>query len=341
MRKTSLLVLLLTLMAVLCPAQQVSPAPWSKFQFMLGSWSAAGSGSPGEGAGEFSFTFDLQNRVLVRRSHTEYPASANRPAFAHDDLMIIYADEQQLFHADYYDNEGHVIRYAVEFSADGNTCTLVNDPSPSQPRFRLIYKRSQEGRLAISFDIAPPGQPDNFKNYVAGTATSKAAVAPKPQTNPNGPIRLTDALVEFFSGDWIGSGEFASGKKIEADVSFAQDLDRQWLVYRHTDRIPNKYKALGMWGFETGSSRLIMIVTDNFGGARRFSSEGWVNGKVVFEKTPSYPPPLNAGTSSGVNIRERFTFERQDNDTFRMTYETSQDATNWRLGDYLVFKRKR
>jgi hypothetical protein len=161
------------LLPVVCAAQQNAPANWTKFQFMLGSWKAAGSGSPGEGAGEFSFMFDLQKRVIVRRSHTEYPATAGRPAFAHDDLMIIYADEQQLFHADYYDNEGHVIHYAIEFSHDENTCKFVSDASASQPRFQLIYRKIKDGELAISFDIAPPGQPNNFKTYVEGTAKRK------------------------------------------------------------------------------------------------------------------------------------------------------------------------
>jgi hypothetical protein len=173
MRKTFWLALLVLLLPVVCAAQQNRSAPWTKFQFMLGSWNAAGSGSPGKGAGEFSFTFDPQNRVIVRRSHTDYPATAGRPAFAHDDLMIIYADEQQLFRADYYDNEGHVIRYAVEFSPDENTCTFVSDVSPSQPRFRLVYRKIKDGELGITFDIAPPGSPNNFKTYVEGTAQRK------------------------------------------------------------------------------------------------------------------------------------------------------------------------
>lgn len=147
------------------------------------------------------------------------------------------------------------------------------------------------------------------------------------------PIRLPDDLVKFLSGEWTGQGEFASGKKIEADVSFSVDLDGQWLMYRHTDRAPNKYKAVGMWGFER-SGRFIMTVNDNFGGARRFSSDGWINGKVVFETILDDATPAST-------IKERFTFERQDADTFKMTYETSQDAKTWRLGDYLVFKRKR
>src|SRR5262245_28431929 len=135
MRKTFSILLLTLLLTGVCHAQQVPPPQWMKFQFLIGTWKAAGSGTPGESAGEFSFSLDLQKRVLVRRSHTDYPATANRPAFAHDDLMIIHADEQQVFHADYYDNEGHTIRYTVEFSGDGSVCTFVSDSSAAtQPR---------------------------------------------------------------------------------------------------------------------------------------------------------------------------------------------------------------
>ena len=174
LRKLSLGIFLLLLLSRAGSAQQASPVQWTKFQFLIGTWKAAGSGSPGEGAGEFSFALDLQKRVLVRRSHTDYPATANRPAFAHDDLMIIYADELQRFHADYYDNEGHVIRYAIEFSADGNTCTFTSDPSDSTPRFRLTYNKATSGDLAIKFEIALPGQTNSFKTYVEGTSKRKS-----------------------------------------------------------------------------------------------------------------------------------------------------------------------
>ena len=43
---------------------------WDQWRPLVGQWQAAGKGSPGEGAGGFSFAFDLQNKVLVRKSHT-------------------------------------------------------------------------------------------------------------------------------------------------------------------------------------------------------------------------------------------------------------------------------
>ena len=144
---------------------------WDQWRPLVGQWHAAGKGSPGEGVGVFSFAFDLQNKVLVRKSHTDYPAVEGRPAFAHDDLMILYEDEAaKRFRADYYDNEGHVIRYTADLSSDGNTFTFVSDPAASQPRFRLTYITRGDDALGVKFEIAPPNLPDKFKIYVEGSA---------------------------------------------------------------------------------------------------------------------------------------------------------------------------
>ena len=157
----------------LAVVESSSPS-WDNWQFLVGTWEAAGQGSPGQGAGTFSFTFDLQNKVLVRKSHTEYPGAAGRPAFSHDDLMVIYPDEAgKGYRATYFDSEGHVINYAAELSASGQTITFVSAVLPSQPRFRLTYVKKKEDILEIKFEIAPPGAPENFKVYVEGSARKK------------------------------------------------------------------------------------------------------------------------------------------------------------------------
>jgi hypothetical protein len=138
-------------------------------------------------------------------------------------------------------------------------------------------------------------------------------------------------MAEFFVGEWEGEGEFASGKKIQADVSFTMELDSQKLLYRHADRFPNKYKALGTWGFNYETNKFLMNVEDNFGGSRVFESVGWQNGKIVFLKDV----PVTATT-----YPERFTFEAVSPNSFKMTYEASQDRKTWKLGDYINFKRK-
>lgn len=148
---------------------------------------------------------------------------------------------------------------------------------------------------------------------------------------PAAPTRVPAEMAAFFGGEWSGKGAFASGRPIEAEVSFTPELDGQWLQYRHTDRAPNSYKALGLWGTESGSRKLVMTVNDNGGGARTFASEGWQDGKVVFVRTISSEPLRE----------ERFVFERTSSDSFHMAYEVHAGDKPWRMIDQLSFERIR
>lgn len=72
--------------------QPPPPINWNAFKFLIGEWVGEGTGAPGEGTGGFSFSYDLQNTVLVRKNFANYPATKDRPAFTHDDLMIVYQE---------------------------------------------------------------------------------------------------------------------------------------------------------------------------------------------------------------------------------------------------------
>jgi hypothetical protein len=151
-------------------AQQAKASNWDLFRFLLGEWVGEGAGAPGEGTGSFSFSFDLQDKIIVRRNRADYPATKDKPAYSHTDLMIIYREADDSLKAIYFDNEGHVIHYAVSFSNDQNTLTFLGDPSTSSPRFRFIYTKVTPDKLKLEFDIAPPGKPEAFSKYIEGTA---------------------------------------------------------------------------------------------------------------------------------------------------------------------------
>jgi acetyl esterase/lipase len=147
---------------------------WSPYRFLVGEWTGEGAGKPGQGAGAFSFAFALQEKVLVRKNRSDYPATKDRPAMAHEDLMVIYrGDNNQGTRAIYFDNEGHVIQYAVTFSDDRRTLVFLSEATPSTPRFRLSYSKRNGETLGIKFEIAPPGKPDAFSTYLEGTARRK------------------------------------------------------------------------------------------------------------------------------------------------------------------------
>jgi len=139
----------------------------SKWNALVGEWAGEGSGNPGSGAGTSSFQFDLEKQVLVRRSHSEYPAAGGRPATVHDDLMVIYPGTGDESRAMYFDNEGHVIEYKATWSSGGDTLTFLSKPTAGTPQFRLIYKKVDPQTMTVAFEMAPPGQ-TAFKPYVSG-----------------------------------------------------------------------------------------------------------------------------------------------------------------------------
>ena len=161
MRGVVLAVALLTASPVLAQsADALAP-----LAFLVGDWRAIGT-APGE-RGAFTFKFDVQRHVLVRTNEAVYDATATREASRHDDLMVVYVDNGSVM-ADYFDSEGHVIRYAVQAAPDH--VTFVSDRDPKGPRYRLSYTLASDGVLSGSFEIATPDAPEAFKPYLAWKA---------------------------------------------------------------------------------------------------------------------------------------------------------------------------
>lgn len=161
-----------TTFTILCSLIAVTNAAQNDLNFLVGDWVGGGSGEPGQGAGSFSFTPDLQQHIIVRRAHSEYPASGNKPAIVHDDLLIVYSDQAK---AIYFDNEGHVIHYDITTDLPKKTATFLStDPSP-MPLFRLTYVQPSDNQLTITFEISPTGKTQDFKTYLTGAATRKVS----------------------------------------------------------------------------------------------------------------------------------------------------------------------
>jgi hypothetical protein len=167
------------LVTLLCAAsgqllaqQSPSAVNWTAFKFLMGEWVGEGTGTPGEATGGFSFSYDLQNTILVRRNFADYPATKERPAFRHEDLMIVYQEGGKI-RATYFDNEQHVINYRVTVAGDSSSIVFVSDPLPSAPRFRLTNTKAGTDKIGIFFELAPPGKPDAFTRYIEAKAHRK------------------------------------------------------------------------------------------------------------------------------------------------------------------------
>jgi hypothetical protein len=157
--------------ACLSAQPEKTESPWAPISFLIGEWTGEGGGQPGQGAGTFSFLPDLNQKILVRKNRSDYPATKERPAFTHSDLMTIYREPDAIkLRAIYFDTEDHVIHYTVEPSSDGQVVQFIGDASPANPRFRLTYRKTGADTLSIRFEIAMPEKPDAFSTYIEATA---------------------------------------------------------------------------------------------------------------------------------------------------------------------------
>jgi hypothetical protein len=173
--------LVLVLLAAGAARAGAAADPWSAFRFLVGEWVGEGDGSPGKGSGGFSLSPELGGKVLVRKNRAEYPAANGRPAVVHEDLMVIHpGKEGRSALADYWDNEGHVIRYTITPSADGKALTFLSESAAGEPRFRLTYTQTDKDAVAIKFEIAPPGKPEALRTYIEAKARRKGACPAKP-----------------------------------------------------------------------------------------------------------------------------------------------------------------
>lgn len=160
--KMMLLVLFLGFVSA-CSGQQESE--WQKWEWLIGNWKGEGSGQPGQGGGTFSFSFDLDKNIIVRKSHSEYPATEKNPKIIHDDLMVVYTDPAASSNkAVYFDNEGHTIFYTASFS--DKSIILTSEKLPNAPVFRLTYSIIDKGTVNTRFEMSQDGE--KFMTYIEG-----------------------------------------------------------------------------------------------------------------------------------------------------------------------------
>jgi hypothetical protein len=143
---------------------QQSPS-WDKWNSLVGEWIGEGTGKPGQGGGFFTFSFDLDKKILIRKGHTEFPASDTKPKSMHNDMMVIYPDYSgSPVSAIYFDNEGHTINYKISYSE--NSIILTSVKTPGVPIFRLTYTMLGKGTVNTKFEMSNDGEA--FNTYIEG-----------------------------------------------------------------------------------------------------------------------------------------------------------------------------
>ena len=163
MKKISALIIALLAISSISFGQQ--KLSWDNWNWLMGTWIGEGGGQPGQGGGTFSFSLDLNNKILVRKSHSEYPAVGNKAAVVHDDLMIVYPDfNGRATNAIYFDNEGHTINYKITYS--DNSIVLTSEKNQNIPIFRLVYTLLENNTVDTKFEMSQDGV--KFMTYVQG-----------------------------------------------------------------------------------------------------------------------------------------------------------------------------
>ncbi|MCU1233890.1 MAG: hypothetical protein JWP63_1857 [Candidatus Solibacter sp.] len=151
------------------------PDRFQSLRFLIGEWTGTGGGADtGQGAGAYTFLPELDGKVLVRRSSSDYPTANGRPAIHHVDVMTVYLEaDGKAPEAIYFDNEGHVIHYAIEIDAAGKVARFVSPVQAGQPRYRLTYREMAADVDTGQFEVAPPGKPEAFTKYLEWSARRK------------------------------------------------------------------------------------------------------------------------------------------------------------------------
>jgi hypothetical protein len=144
------------------------------------------------------------------------------------------------------------------------------------------------------------------------------------QAAPGEPGHAFDGLL----GRWNCTGHFASGKAIASRMEYAADLAGKALLKHHADLPPGSYRAVESWGQLPQAGRYAMVVLDNFGGARRFTSAGW-HGQV-----------LTWQGDAGVQPAQRFIYTRLDERKYRVDWEVARDGKTFVTGDTLTCVRQ-
>jgi hypothetical protein len=139
---------------------------WQTLRFLIGTWQARTAGATPQDVkdfGTYSFRAELNGTVLARHSSQD---SCKGPAdfdCDHHDLLYIFRDTATApIHAIYFDNEGHVIHYAV--STPAPNVAVFDSTDPTGPKYRLSYQQSGVVLLG-KFEVAAPGQAE-YKTYL-------------------------------------------------------------------------------------------------------------------------------------------------------------------------------
>ena len=138
-----------------------------KWNWLIGEWKDNGSRQPEQASNTFTFTFDLDRKIIVRKTNSSQPDITGKYNFIHQDLMIIYPDQTgKPDKSIYFDNEGHIINYKISF--EGKSIVFKNYDIGNNPAYRMTYTRNDNETISRKFELSRDRE--NFTTYEQGTS---------------------------------------------------------------------------------------------------------------------------------------------------------------------------
>lgn len=140
--------------------------PWAGVRFLIGLWEAKTTGGVAQAqvSASYSFRMELRDHLMARHSRSGSCSAPDDFDCQHSDLLYIYpASNGAALEAIYFDNEGHVIHYAVSTPKPG-TVVFLSDAAQPGPQCRLSYT-FLDGVMSGQFEMKMPGQME-FTSYL-------------------------------------------------------------------------------------------------------------------------------------------------------------------------------
>jgi hypothetical protein len=130
---------------------------FDRWNWLIGEWKDDHLQQSGYEGTTFSFTFDLDRKIIVRKSTSEIPDITAKHNFIHTDLMIIYLDPSGIaYKAIYFDNEGYIINYKISF--EGRSVVFKNYDRGVSKIYKLTYTQIDNETISRKFELSRDGE---------------------------------------------------------------------------------------------------------------------------------------------------------------------------------------
>jgi hypothetical protein len=140
------------------------PDPWASVRFLVGTWSGAASGEPGNGTVERKYEFVLKDRFIQERNVSTYPPQEkNKRGEVHEHISFVSYDRlRKVLVLRQFHQEGFINQFALKPEL-GTATKLVFESEAlenldSKWRARETYEVLGADEFVETFELAEPGK---------------------------------------------------------------------------------------------------------------------------------------------------------------------------------------